>query len=335
MTARPRRKTAVLAALAVLAVLALFLAPFAGMTFLPFSTAFEDPNASTAAGIFWRLRVPRVCVAFLAGSGLALGGMVFQAMFRNPLATPFTLGVASGASLGAATCIALGLGFSVLGVSGTSVFALLGAGAAIALVYGLTRARRGFSTGTMLLAGVAVSFFFSSLILLIQYLSEQTHSLRVLRWLMGGLDVTGPGAIFNVLPFVAAGSAVIFLLTHELNLLTTGEDLAASRGVSVTATKLILFLVTSLTVGGVVAVCGPVGFVGMMVPHICRMLIGSDHRYLAPATFLFGGVFLIACDGLARTLLAPAEMPVGIVTALLGGPFFLWLLVRRGPRWAS
>jgi iron complex transport system permease protein len=179
----------------------------------------------------------------------------------------------------------------------------------------------------MLLAGVAVSFFFSSLILFLQYLSDFTQSFRILRWLMGGLEILGFDTVLNLLPLVLGGSAVLTLLRRELNLLTTGEDLALSRGVDVRRVKLVLFLVTSLMVGGVVAVCGPIGFVGMMAPHICRLLVGWDHAHLFPTTLLFGGTFLTFCDTLARTLIAPAEIPVGIITALLGGPFFIWLLL--------
>jgi len=213
-------------------------------------------------------------------------------------------------------------------ISGSAIAAFLGALLAIGLVYGLTLARKGFSTGTMLLAGVAVSFFFSSLILFLQYLSNFTQMFRILRWLMGGFETVGFGSSLGLLPFVAIGCALIFYLTHELNLLATGEDIAAGRGVNVKRTRHVLFFATSLMVGGVVSVCGPIGFVGMMAPHICRLLIGGDHRYLMPATLFFGGLFLTLCDTLSRTMIAPAEIPTGVITALLGGPFFVWLLLR-------
>jgi iron complex transport system permease protein len=179
----------------------------------------------------------------------------------------------------------------------------------------------------MLLAGVAVSFFFSSLILFLQYLSDFSQSFRILRWLMGGLEILGYDSVFSLFPVVLSGVLILAILRHELDLLTTGDDLATSRGVAVKKVRAVLFLVTSLMVGGVVAVCGPIGFVGMMAPHICRLLTGWNHRHLLPATFLFGGAFLTLCDTFARTLIAPVEIPVGIVTALLGGPFFIWLLL--------
>ena len=247
--------------------------------------------------------------------------------------TPFTLGVSSGASLGAAISIHLGWTFSIVGLPVISWLAFAGAMAAILLVYGLTRTAQGFSTSTMLLAGVAVSFFFSSLILFLQYLSDPTRTFRLLRWTMGGLaSVVGFDEVMSVLPFVTSGCLIVLYMTHQLNLITTGEELAAARGVEVNRMKITLFFVASAIVGAVVAVCGPIGFVGLMAPHICRLLTGADHRYLAPATVLFGGGFLVLCDTVARTAIAPTELPVGILTALMGGPFFLWLLLARSSR---
>lgn len=313
------------------AVLVLAWAPFWGVESIPFRALWGDVSNHTAADILWKLRIPRVCMAFLAGTALATSGMVFQAMFRNPLATPFTLGVSSGASLGAAICIQFRWAFLVWGISSVSLSAFGGAVATIVLVYAITaRGRQGASTATMLLAGVAISFFFSSLILFLQYISDFSRSFRMLRWVMGGLErIVDFHDVWNVFPFVVAGSLVVWYLTHELNLLTTGEEFAFSRGVNVQQTKLLLFFAVSLMVGAVVAICGPIGFVGLMAPHICRQLVGSDHRHLFPITWLFGGAFLVICDTVARTVIAPTELPVGILTALLGGPFFLWLLLAH------
>lgn len=278
--------------------------------------------------ILTQIRIPRVLFAFIAGSGLALCGMVFQAMFNNPLATPFTLGVASGASLGATLYVYLGLSFSLLGMDGSTIAAFSGALIAISFVYSISHFRRGFSSETLLLTGVAISFFFSSLILFTQYLSNVTDSFRILRWLMGGLSIVGYHDVIQLLPFVSLCVAIILWLSRELNLLMAGDDIALSRGVAVQQVRYLLFFITSLCVGAIVALCGPIGFVGMMVPHICRLLIGSDHRWLTPATLLFGGGFLILCDTVARLIIAPAEIPVGVITTLLGGPFFLWLLIK-------
>jgi len=305
----------------------LCLSPLVGMETIPLDSVLNPGNGGIKADIFWKIRIPRVLLAFLTGSALAVSGMTFQALFRNPLATPFTLGVSSGAAFGAAVYVKAGILISLPFISGQSVSSFLGALMAISVVYGLTRARKGFSTATMLLAGVAVSFFFSSLILFIQYMSDFTHSFRIIRWLMGGLETVGYRPVITVLPFVVIGNAVIFYFTRELNLMTLGEDIAKSRGVDVGTVKKALFFATSLMIGGVVSQCGPIGFVGMMSPHICRMIIGHDHHYLTPVTFLFGGMFLTLCDILSRTLIVPAEIPVGVITALLGGPFFLWLLL--------
>ncbi len=314
------------------ALAALVLAPFAGMERISLAAVLDPSSAGTDGRIFWYMRVPRVLAAFLAGAGLAAGGMTFQAMFRNPLATPFTLGVSSGAAFGATLAVIAGMTSGPLGMSGASVGSMLGALAAIAFVYGFARMRREFSSPAMLLAGVAMSFLFSSLILFLQYMSDFTDTFRIVRWLMGGIEAVGYTPVAGLAVFVITGVAVVVFLTNELNLISAGEDIAASRGVSLGPVRAALFIAVSLAVGGVVSVCGPIGFVGMMSPHIMRLILGANHRTLAPATLLFGGTFLVVCDTVARTLIAPAEIPVGVITALLGGPFFLWLLFGKTPR---
>ncbi len=305
--------------------------PFWGMESIPLGALWRASDDPVKIDILWKLRIPRAAMAFLAGTALASSGMSFQAMFRNPLATPFTLGISSGASLGAALCIHLGWKFSLLGIPGVTISAFIGAAITILLVYTLTtRAPQGSTTATMLLAGVAISFFFSSLILFLQYMSDFSRSFRMIRWVMGGMEsVVDFNEVLTVLPFVVTGCMIIAFLTHELNLMLLGEDFAASRGVAVKFTKILLYFAVSIMVGAVVAFCGPIGFVGLMAPHICRLLIGSDHRWLFPATWLLGGAFLVVCDTIGRTIMAPTELPVGVITALLGGPFFLWLLFGR------
>lgn len=320
------KKYIILLVLVLSAVAIFFITPFWGIESISL-TSILSPGDQVKSDIFWKIRLPRIITAFLAGAALAISGMAFQAMFRNPLATPFTLGVSSGAAFGAAIYIKIGIIFSILGISGQSLFAFIGAIFSIVLVYGLSQVRKGFTTATMLIAGVAINFFFSSLILFIQYLSDFTNSFRIIRWLMGGFEVVGFHPVLTLLPFVTLGSVIIFLLINELNVLTLGEDIALSRGVDLKKIKALLFFATSIMIGGVVSVCGPIGFIGMMAPHICRLLIGAEHRFLTPASFFFGGAFLVLCDTLSRLLIAPAEIPVGVITALLGGPFFLWLLV--------
>jgi iron complex transport system permease protein len=314
------RRVGILGGIAVAAAAAMILAPALGI--VPLSDA-------RSAVVLWSLRVPRVLLAFLAGAGLSLAGMTFQAIFRNPLVEPYTLGVSGGAAFGASLAIRAGWTFTLLGVSPIPLSAFAGALGSLALVYGVAVAGRSFSTAVLLLAGAAMSFFFWSLIMVLQYLSDFMGSFRILRWLMGGVETVGYGGVLDILPFVLAGSAIILSYGRELNMLTVGEDLAASRGVSVGPVRGLLFAASTLMVGGVVASCGPIGFVGLIAPHIGRRLVGTDHRILGPATALFGGLFLLACDTVARLVIAPAEVPVGVLTALLGGPFFLWLLLRR------
>ena len=322
------RKTGVLAVLFFGSIVVLLTMPLIGMKITPLQAVLDPAGSGIEGEIFWRIRIPRVLAAWLAGAGLAAAGMAFQALFRNSLATPFTLGVASGAALGAALSIRFGIALSIVGISSTPLWAFAGASVSILLVYGITRTRRGMNTATMLLAGVAVSFFFSSLNLFTQYISDFTHTFRIIRWLMGGVQVVGYRSVLEMLPLVLGGLLITLWLTRELDILTTGEEMAAGRGVDVVRTRNLLFFGASLMVGGVVAVCGPIGFVGLMVPHICRLLVGPGHRYLAPASILAGGSFLTLCDTFARTIIAPAEIPVGVITALLGGPFFLALLIR-------
>ncbi len=326
------RQIWILIALFTGSVVVLLTMPLIGMKFTPLQAVLDPAGSGIEGEIFWRIRIPRVLAAWLAGAGLAAAGMVFQALFRNSLATPFTLGVASGAALGAALSIRFGIVLSIAGISSTPLWAFAGASVSILLVYGITigitGARRAMNTATMLLAGVAVSFFFSSLNLFTQYISDFTHTFRIIRWLMGGVQVAGYKSILEMLPLVLGGLVITLWLTRELDILTTGEEMAAGRGVDVARTRNLLFFGSSLMVGGVVAVCGPIGFVGLMVPHICRLLVGPGHRFLAPASILAGGTFLTVCDTFARTIIAPAEIPVGVITALLGGPFFLALLIR-------
>jgi len=303
--------------------------PFIGIEALPLSVLRDPGGGSVASVIFWQIRVPPVVAAVLAGGGLAIAGAAFQALFRNPLATPYTLGVASGAAFGVALATRLGLAVAVLGIATDTLAALAGALVAVSVVWLLTRVRPATSSMVLLLAGVAMSFFFSSLILLLQYTASLGDSYQIVRWLMGGLAGVGPREVLHLLPFVAAGVAVLGWRARELDLLSIGADLAASRGVDVGRQRTVIFLAASVMVGGVVAACGPIGFVGMMAPHICRLLLGAEHRHLLPASCLFGGAFLAACDTAARLVLAPAELPVGVITSLLGGPFFLWLLLRR------
>lgn len=322
MTTRPRLALAVLA---VLWLAVAVLAPLAGSHRLDLGEVVRAEPA--AAAIFWQLRVPRVLLGLLAGAGLAVSGLAFQTLFRNPLAEPYTLGIASGAALGAVIALRLETTESLLGLPALAAASFLGALTATSLVAGFSLRRRGAGTPTLLLAGIAVSLSCSALILFLQYLADSTQTFRMVRWMMGGLAVVGYGEVLWLLPWVLAGAAVLLLLRWDLNLLLTGEELAASRGVDLNRLRLQVLLAASLMIGALVAVAGPIGFVGLMVPHVLRRWVGYDHLLLVPACLLGGGAFLAVCDLVARTVMSPAELPVGVLTALLGGPFFLWLLI--------
>lgn len=329
MSDRRRRARALLAVAAVTA-LVVAGAPLVGSGGIALGDLLGgDP---TAGLVFWQLRLPRVLLALLAGGMLALCGLSLQTLFGNPLAEPYTLGVASGAALGAAAAFTWAPPGLPLGLPLASLAAFAGALVATALVVALGRAGTGGGDGGsgLLLAGVAVALLCQALILLLQYLSDAGGTLRMVRWMMGGLAVVGYREPLWLLPWLALAAGVHLLRRWELDLLLAGEEVAAGRGVPVARLRLGLLLVDSMAVAALVSVVGPIGFVGLMVPHMLRRLVGAEHALLVPACVLGGGAFLTLCDAAARTVIAPAELPVGIVTALLGAPFFLWLLRRRG-----
>lgn len=316
-----------------LAVGAVLLAPLAGSTSISLRHAFDRsiPFAENVdAQIFFVARLPRTLAGALVGAMLASAGVVFQGLLRNPLATPFTLGVSAGAALGAMLAITFGASLAWLGVPLAPLASFLGSLCAVAVVYFLASARhRGLSTNVLLLAGVTMNAFFSALILFVQYFADFAQTFRILRWLMGDLDVSSYQPLLTALPLVLISFAVFAWLARPLNLLSLGPDAAESRGLDVTRAQRAAFFSASMATGAAVSVGGPVGFIGIIVPHLVRLLVGSDHRIVLPASALFGAAFLIGCDVVARTVMAPLELPVGVITALIGGPFFLWLLVRR------
>ena len=316
-----------------LALAALALSPLVGSTSISLRRAFDvsQPFADNVdAQIFFVARLPRTLAGALVGAALASAGVVFQGLLRNPLATPFTLGVSAGAALGAMLAITFDWTFGIGGISAVPGAAFLGAAGAVAIVYALARARhRGLSTDVLLLAGVTLNAFFSALILCVQYFADFADAYRTLRWLIGDLDVSSYQPILTSLPLLLVAFVAFAGLARPLNLLSLGSDSAETRGLAVARAQRRAFFSASLATGAAVSVAGPVGFIGIIVPHLVRLLVGSDHRLVLPASALFGAAFLVGCDVLARTLIAPVEIPVGVITALIGGPFFLWLLVRR------
>jgi iron complex transport system permease protein len=322
-----------LATFGAVAIAAIAVAPLVGPTGISLVRALDSsvPFAENLdAQIFFIARLPRVLAAALVGATLASAGVVFQALLRNPLATPFTLGISAGASLGAMLAITMGLELAIGALTAIPVASFMGAAAAVLVVYGLSRARRQrLSTMVLLLAGVTLNSFFSALIIGLQYFADFSQTFRTVRWLMGDLDVGSYAPIVAALPFALVAFGAFSVLPRSLNLLSLGGDAAAARGVNVLGAQRLAFFSASLATGAAVSLGGPIGFIGIIVPHLVRLLVGSDHRLVVPASALFGAAFLIACDLVARTVMSPLELPVGVITALIGGPFFLYLLVRR------
>jgi len=288
---------------------------------------------------FTRLTLPRLVMGMVVGAALSVAGTMFQALFRNPLACPYTLGVSSGASLGACVAILVfggGLwhGWPVVGPA-----ALIGALVCMVTVYAIARLRSGCTTGTLLLAGISIGFVCSAVIVLLLFLAR-THNLRqALMWMMGSLDdVVGFDGVLESLIMIVPAAGVAAWLHRDLDLLMMGEAVAAGRGVDLVAARRLVYVAASLMTAGVVARCGPIGFVGLIVPHAMRSLVGSSHRLLIPACALAGATFLPLCDLLARNAMwwlrqESRELPVGVLTSLVGGAFFLYLLLtRRGDR---
>jgi iron complex transport system permease protein len=327
-----RRLITVVPLFALLTAAVMAVAPTLGSTPISLLRAF-DPSIPWAdnidAQIFFVARLPRVLAGALVGSTLAAAGVVLQALLRNPLATPFTLGVSSSAALGAMLAIVLDLDLQLAGAA-VPLASFAGSLVGTGIVYFLaTRVGGGLSTGVLLLAGVTLNTFFSALITVVQFLVDFGDWYRTARWLIGNLDVSSYAPIWGASPLIVASFLLFAALPRTLNLLTLGDEVAASRGVDVGRAQRIAFLSASLATGAAISMAGPIGFIGIVVPHMVRLLVGSDHRVLLPASTLFGATFLVICDLIARTLMSPIELPVGIVTAMIGGPFFLWLLVRK------
>lgn len=304
----------------------LVITPFLGLVSVGFREIFASGPGQF---VFWQLRVPRALLAFIAGAILALAGLVCQNLFRNGLATPDLLGISSGAAAGAVIAIKLRASLTFLGAGGVPLFSFLGALSAILLIYSVVRLVRNSSLYTFLMSGVAINFFYSSVIVLCQYTLDLSDTFSLLRWLMGGIVVSGYREISFLLPLLAIFLLLILVWQKEFLLLAAGEDFARSRGLNIVAFRLYCFLGLAVFVGSVVSLCGPIGFIALVIPHISRSW-GKGHFPATVAfTLLLGGGLLLAADLLARSLIPPAELPVGIVTSLLGAPFFLALLLAQ------
>jgi len=323
--------------LAGLVLASLFAAIVLGPITVPFRDAVislvapQDESLSAVHRVIVRqIRAPRALLGLLVGSALAVSGVAMQGLFRNPLASPYVLGVASGASTGAA--------LAILFASGTALFlpigAFAGAAAAVLIVYSLARGRdRRTSIFTLILAGVAVGALFSAVTSFLIFLSSGGERLSdVLFWIMGGLGRASWNSVSILAPIALLGITAVLFAARDLNALSLGEEGAYHVGVNPDALYRWLLGVTTVLTATAVAMAGTIGFIGLVIPHVMRLLVGPDHRRLIPASALAGGCFLVWADIGARTVLAPAELPVGVITAFLGAPFFLYLLKTRGAR---
>ena len=290
------------------------------------SSLFADSFSRT---LFFRLRLPRVLMGLVIGASLAVTGGALQALFRNPLADPYTLGVSGGGALGASAAIALGWSARVLGIPLVFVTSFAGAMLAVLLVRTIARTGVTILPGALLLSGVAVNLISAAGVLTIQYLTDPTSALRILRWLIGSLDVVGLEPVWRMLIVLVPAWIALLALSRQLNLLAIDEDTAATLGVNIRRVERIVHTLCALIVGVTVSAGGAIGFVGLIVPHAVRLMFGEDLRIVLPGSLLLGASFLILADALARTVLPSNELPVGAITGLVGGPVFLWLLRRR------
>ena len=274
------------------------------------------------------VRLPRVIMAGLVGAALSTAGATYQGLFRNPLADPYLIGAAQGASLGAIIGFLLPAAWAITGIGIIPVFAFIGAIVATAIVYGLARGGKTLPVTTLILAGVALSALLSSIVsYLIITSGDKMHG--IVFWLMGSFSLSQWSDIGLVLPYIAVGIGVILVFARPLNVMQLDEEQAQQLGINVERTKLILLAASTLITAAAVSFVGTIGFVGIIIPHAVRLIWGADHRFLLPLSVLVGAIFLILADLLARTVQAPTEIPIGVITALCGAPFFLYLLRRR------
>ncbi len=286
--------------------------------------------SSAQQTIIWNLRLPRILLAFLVGFGLSVVGASMQGLLKNPMADPYIVGTSSGAALGAAIAIILKLNQSLMGLGMVSIFAFIGALTATAIVYQMARIRGKVPINTLLLAGIAIGQLFTALMSFLMVIFSKDVA-NIIYWTMGSFSSRGWSHVQIAILPILLGCGLIYVFAQDLNIMLLGEETAENTGVEVERVKVIILLLSALVTAFAVSVSGIIGFAGLIVPHIVRILLGPDHRILLPASGLLGGCFLILADTAARTLIAPTEIPVGIITALLGGPYFIHLL-RKSKR---
>jgi iron complex transport system permease protein len=293
-----------------------------------------DETSDIAKTILLQVRLPRILLGFLVGCSLASVGVALQALLRNPLADPYVLGVSSGAALGAAVGILFGVGTTFLAETALPACGFVGGLVALAVIYRMAATYGQLPIHSLLLTGVILNAIFSALIMFITSILDPNRSYGMMAWLMGTLTAPTYGSLVGLMIYLSIGLFLLFSQMRVLNILALGEESARTLGIDTEQAKRFLFVLTALVTGAVVSVSGMIGFIGMVVPHAVRLVIGADHRLLLPASALVGGTFLMGADTVARTLIAPTEIPVGIITALAGGPFFVYLLLWRKDRLA-
>jgi iron complex transport system permease protein len=285
-------------------------------------------GSDSQSWVIWNLRMPRIVLAAIVGAALAVAGATMQGLFRNPMASPSVIGISSGAAFGASLAIVLGVSWTS-GALAIPAMAFIFSFITLFLVYAVSRNRSGYvPVETLLLAGIAIGSLFSALVSAMQYFAGDQLS-GVVFWMMGGLDEATWGQVAISIVPVIVGCSAIMVLARDLNAMMVGEEQAGNLGINVNQTRLVLLIAASLVTAIAVSVSGVIGFVGLIIPHVVRILVGPDHRILLPASIVSGALFLIWTDTLARTVIAPAELPVGIITSLLGAPFFIYLLMSR------
>jgi len=329
MPATARKALIVSSTLLLLTICASVASVVIGAVAIPFSSVLSFLAGGSIADehrtILLSIRLPRVLLAIIAGGGLSVAGAVFQALLRNPLAEPYILGVSSGGTAGAVLALGLGVGLSFVTVP---VASFTGSLAVMILVYTIATRYGRVDPTTLLLAGVMVGAFFQAIILLLVALFHQEVRNAFL-WLMGNLSMVGYSSLTIVGPGVVLASLSLYMLSRSYNVIATGDEAAEQLGIHVERVKRVSYILASLITGFIVSVSGVIGFVGLIIPHICRMVFGHDHRILLPASFFLGATFLVLVDLLSRTVISPAEIPVGAVTAVLGAPVFIWLLRKK------
>jgi iron complex transport system permease protein len=293
-----------------------------------------EGSSDIARTILLQVRLPRILLGFLVGCSLASVGVALQALLRNPLADPYVLGVSSGAALGAAVGILFGVGTTFLAETALPACGFAGGLVALVVIYRMAATYGQLPIHSLLLTGVILNAIFSALIMFITSILDPNRSYGMMAWLMGTLTAPTYSSLVGLMIYLSIGLFLLFSQMRVLNILALGEESARTLGIDTEQAKRSLFVLTALVTGAVVSVSGMIGFIGMVVPHAVRLVIGADHRLLLPASALVGGTFLMGADTVARTLIAPTEIPVGIITALAGGPFFVYLLLWRKDRLA-